>query len=51
MKKKRWLAKEIKFLKENYMELAYDDISKHLGRSIASITVKVSRLRKLEEVE
>ena len=42
--KKRFTQEEIKFLKENKDKLSNEELAKELGRSIDSITHKLSRL-------
>jgi len=44
IKRKRWLDKEIIFLKKNYKTMFYLDIAKRLNRTLESIKHKTKRL-------
>ena len=39
-----WTEEEIQFLKENYQKMTYYEISKRLGKSYASVCIKINRL-------
>lgn len=41
---KKWTEEEIDFLKNNYENMTYREISKHINRTISSIELKSSRL-------
>lgn len=42
--KRIWTEEEVRFLRDNYENMTYDEIGKKLGRSCYSINVKVRRL-------
>ena len=41
---KRWSNEQIEFLKANFMRMSNEELEKHLGYSVKSITTQMSRL-------